>query len=63
MFIYFFLDIVRFIVFVIFSLSLCVSLIVVKDVDVGLDQELSMPRDSYVNRYFLDQKKLLRVGQ
>lgn len=53
---------VRFIVLVIFSLALCIACMVVKDVDVGLDQELSMPEDSYVNRYFLDQKTVLRVG-
>ena len=55
-------DIVRYVVLVIFSLFFCIALIVVKDVDVGLDQELSMPQDSYVNRYFLDQKSELRVG-
>lgn len=55
-------DMIRFVVLLIFSLFLCVALIVVKDVDVGLDQELSMPKDSYVNRYFADQKSELRVG-
>jgi len=55
-------DVVRYVVLVIFSLFLCVSFMVVKDVDVGLDQELSMPKDSYVNRYFADQKSELRVG-
>ena len=55
-------DIVRYVVLVIFSLFFCIAAIVIKDVDVGLDQELSMPQDSYVNRYFLDQKSELRVG-
>lgn len=55
-------DIVRYVVLVIFSLFFCIAMIVVKNVDVGLDQELSMPEDSYVNRYFLDQKSELRVG-
>ena len=55
-------DIVRFVVCCVFSVSLCIAFMVVKDVDVGLDQELSMPQDSYVNRYFIDQKAELRVG-
>jgi Niemann-Pick C1 protein len=43
---------VRAAVFVIFYGWLCSSLAVLPRVEVGLDQELSMPEDSYVLKYF-----------
>lgn len=43
---------VRACVFVIFYAWLCSSLAVLPHVEVGLDQELSMPEDSYVLKYF-----------
>jgi len=39
-------------VFVIFYAWLCSSLAVLPHIEVGLDQELSMPEDSYVLKYF-----------
>jgi len=39
-------------VFVIFYAWLCTSLAVLPHIEVGLDQELSMPEDSYVLKYF-----------
>jgi Niemann-Pick C1 protein len=43
---------VRVAVLVAFFGWLCMSLSVLPHVDVGLDQELSMPEDSYVLEYF-----------
>jgi len=40
----------------------CASLAVVPDVAVGLDQEISMPDDSYVLKYFDHMKNYLSVG-
>lgn len=41
---------------------LCSSLAVIPYIDVGLDQELSMPEDSYVTTYFKAMKNYLSVG-
>ena len=35
---------------------------ILPEITIGLDQEVSMPADSYVLRYFKDQKSLLRAG-
>jgi Niemann-Pick C1 protein len=39
-------------VFIIFYAWLCTSLAVLPSIEVGLDQELSMPEDSFVLKYF-----------
>lgn len=41
---------------------LCTSVAVLPRLDVGLDQQLSMPQDSYVLKYFEAQIKSLKVG-
>ncbi|XP_069668907.1 NPC intracellular cholesterol transporter 1 homolog 1b-like isoform X2 [Periplaneta americana] len=53
---------VRAIVFLLFPLWFFVSLSLFEHVDVGLDQELSMPEDSYVLVYFQYMKDLLSMG-
>ena len=40
----------------------CLTLAIVPDLKVGLEQEISMPQDSYVLNYFKDQKSKLKVG-
>ncbi|CAG0897897.1 unnamed protein product, partial [Cyprideis torosa] len=40
----------------------CLSLAVAPNVEVGLDQELSVPEDSFVTKYFLYMKDFLSVG-
>lgn len=44
--------VVRPIVIVVFAGWLCTSLAVLPKLDIGLDQELSMPDDSYLQKYF-----------
>lgn len=41
---------------------LCASIAVLPNIEVGLDQELSMPSDSYVLKFFEAQTKDLGVG-
>lgn len=53
---------VRILVMVVFFGWLCSSIAVAPHIDVGLDQELSMPEDSYVLRYFQFIKKYLSIG-
>lgn len=53
---------VRAAVMVIFFGWLCASISVIPHVEIGLDQELSMPRDSYVLDYFRHLKDYLSVG-
>ncbi|XP_015905178.1 NPC intracellular cholesterol transporter 1 [Parasteatoda tepidariorum] len=55
-------DFVRCIVLLIFSGWLCLSISVLEKIDVGLDQKLSMPEDSYVLKYFTYLEKYLSVG-
>ncbi|XP_015795085.1 NPC intracellular cholesterol transporter 1-like isoform X2 [Tetranychus urticae] len=55
-------DKVRLVIFISFTLWVCSSIAVVNKIEVGLDQELSMPHDSYVLKYFKAQKNDLRVG-
>ena len=54
--------IVRIIAMVIFFACLCTSLVVVRNIDVGLDQTMSVPEDSYIQTYFSAQRTDLRVG-
>ena len=42
----------RAVVFVVFFGWLCASIAVAPKIEVGLDQELSMPEDSYMLKYF-----------
>lgn len=49
-------------VMVIFFGWLCLSISVAPHIEIGLDQELSMPEDSFVLKYFQSMKKYLRIG-
>ncbi|CAB3365569.1 Hypothetical predicted protein [Cloeon dipterum] len=53
---------VRAFVTVTFYAWLCSSLAVLPYIEVGLDQELSMPEDSYVLKYFQELKRSLSIG-
>ena len=52
----------RFIVVLIFLAMGCFSLIVTPSIEVGLDQELSMPKDSHIVKYFQYMADLLSMG-
>jgi Niemann-Pick C1 protein len=54
--------IVRISVMVIFFGWLCSSIAVAPHIDIGLDQELSMPRDSFVLKYFQSLQSYLSIG-
>ncbi|KAB0803649.1 hypothetical protein PPYR_00619 [Photinus pyralis] len=53
---------VRCLVVIVFTVTLCLSIIVVPSIEIGLDQELSMPEDSHVLKYFGHLKELLGIG-
>lgn len=53
---------VRAIVMVVFFGWFCSSVAVAPHIDVGLDQELSMPEDSFVLKYFQFIKQYLSIG-
>jgi Niemann-Pick C1 protein len=53
---------VRYLVLTIFMLVSCGSLIIVPSIEVGLDQELSMPKDSHIVKYFQYMADLLSMG-
>lgn len=53
---------IRNIVMIVFIGFFCTSLAVGSKVEVGLDQEVSMPEDSFVLKYFLFLKDYLSVG-
>lgn len=53
---------VRAIVMVVFFGWLCSSIAVAPHIEIGLDQELSMPHDSHVLKYFKDLKSYLNIG-
>lgn len=55
-------DSVRVVVMVSFIGWLCSSIAVIHKIEVGLDQELAMPQDSYLQQYFDYLKKYLQVG-
>ncbi|XP_075743026.1 NPC intracellular cholesterol transporter 1-like isoform X2 [Rhipicephalus microplus] len=55
-------DSVRVIVMVAFIGWLCSSIAVISKIEIGLDQELAMPQDSYLQQYFDYLKKYLQVG-
>ena len=52
----------RYFVLVIFSIWLCSSIVFIPKIEIGLDQELSMPDDSHVLKYFTHLKSYLSVG-
>jgi Niemann-Pick C1 protein len=53
---------VKIVVVIIFMLTTSLSGILIPKVEVGLDQELSLPVDSYVYDYLLAVNNLLRIG-
>nr|CAD7400315.1 unnamed protein product [Timema poppensis] len=53
---------VRASVMVVFYAWLCTSLVVVPRIGIGLDQELSMPEDSFVLKYFKAMNSYLSIG-
>ncbi|KAL6255124.1 hypothetical protein P5V15_013454 [Pogonomyrmex californicus] len=53
---------VRIVVITIFVAALATHIIVLPQVEVGLDQKLSMPEDSYVLKYFKYMEDLLSMG-
>ncbi|GFS32606.1 NPC intracellular cholesterol transporter 1 [Nephila pilipes] len=55
-------DSVRFLVITTFLAWLCSSLAVLDKIDVGLDQKLAVPEDSYMIKYFDYLNKYLSVG-
>jgi Niemann-Pick C1 protein len=55
-------DIVRAIVMIVFVGGFAASIVGVNHLHVGLDQKLSMPKDSYLQDYFREQAHYARVG-
>ncbi|GFU25408.1 NPC intracellular cholesterol transporter 1 [Nephila pilipes] len=55
-------DFIRCSVLLIFSAWFCLSVGVIDQIDIGLDQKLSMPQDSYVLKYFSALEEYLSVG-
>ncbi|XP_062139723.1 NPC intracellular cholesterol transporter 1 homolog 1b [Drosophila sulfurigaster albostrigata] len=53
---------VKIIVLVIFTVVTCLSLMVFPSVEPGLDQEMSMPQNSHVVKYFRYMDELLAMG-
>ncbi|KAL1502244.1 hypothetical protein ABEB36_007416 [Hypothenemus hampei] len=53
---------VRVLVMIIFAVSTCICIMIAPSVELGLEQELSMPQDSHVMKYFQFMKKLLGTG-
>ncbi|KAJ7371490.1 NPC intracellular cholesterol transporter 1 [Desmophyllum pertusum] len=55
-------DYVRPVVIALFTALLFSSIAVIPKIDVGLDQELALPKDSYLLNWFADMKDYLHVG-
>ncbi|KAL7026898.1 hypothetical protein ACKWTF_005220 [Chironomus riparius] len=53
---------IRISVMLIFFAWLCSSIYVIPKIEIGLDQELSMPKDSFVLKYFQHLQKYLLIG-
>ncbi|XP_043263992.1 NPC intracellular cholesterol transporter 1 homolog 1b-like [Colletes gigas] len=53
---------IRTIVIIVFSVALVVNATVIPNIGIGLEQELSMPVDSYVLKYFQFMNDLLSMG-
>ncbi|KAH8410547.1 hypothetical protein KR009_000183, partial [Drosophila setifemur] len=54
--------VVRVAVMVIFFAWLCFSIAIAPNIDIGLDQELAMPEDSFVLHYFQSLNENLNIG-
>lgn len=54
---------IRCAVMVVFFGWLCSSLAVAPHIEIGLDQELSVPEDSFVLKYFQALKAYLSIGK
>ncbi|CAF1979480.1 unnamed protein product [Rotaria magnacalcarata] len=55
-------SLVRALIFAIFIILTCLSLSTIHRIPIGLDQKLSMPKDSYVLDYFRGLEEYLSVG-
>jgi len=55
-------SVIRAIIFSIFIIITCLSASVIHRISIGLDQKLSMPKDSYVLDYFYGLENYLNVG-
>jgi Niemann-Pick C1 protein len=55
-------SIIRTIIFSLFIIVTCLSISVIHRIPIGLDQKLSMPKDSYVLDYFYGLETYLNVG-
>ncbi|XP_011504238.1 PREDICTED: Niemann-Pick C1 protein-like [Ceratosolen solmsi marchali] len=53
---------IRIFILVIFIVGLTTSAIIIPNIEIGLDQQLSMPVDSYVYKYFQYMQDLLSMG-
>ncbi|CAH0550205.1 unnamed protein product [Brassicogethes aeneus] len=53
---------IKIIIMLVFLASLVFSIVFLPKVECGLDQELSMPTDSHVLKYFQYMKELMRIG-
>ncbi|CAF3737766.1 unnamed protein product [Rotaria sp. Silwood1] len=53
---------IRAILFSLFIIATCLSLSIIHRIPIGLDQKLSMPKDSYVLNYFRGLENYLSVG-
>uniref|UniRef100_A0A0K8UN34 Niemann-Pick C1 protein n=1 Tax=Bactrocera latifrons TaxID=174628 RepID=A0A0K8UN34_BACLA len=53
---------VKIIVLVVFTVITCLSLMAAPSIEIGLDQEMSMPTDSHVVKYFQYMNELLSMG-
>ncbi|XP_067640967.1 NPC intracellular cholesterol transporter 1 homolog 1b [Eurosta solidaginis] len=53
---------VKVVVLIAFTIITCLSLMVAPSIEIGLDQELSMPTDSHVVKYFRYMTELLSMG-
>lgn len=50
------------IIFIIFSIWTCFSIMVIPNIEIGLDQELTMSPESHVSKYFKYMAELLSMG-
>lgn len=53
---------VRILVILLFLVWTCASVVVIPRIEIGLEQELPMPDDSFVLKYFQFLKSYLSVG-
>lgn len=50
------------IIVVVFAVMICASVMMIPQIEIGLDQEMALPVDSYVHRYLQAVSGLLRLG-